>query len=195
VTSGPLPDDAAPAPATVGPPVEEPGGEPVPAPARARRLGGLLPVLALSLLTVLLLLSGWLAYQVYEQSRTRAASTQALEQARDAARVLFSYSHERLDEDFEAGLALATGEFREEYERTTREVVRPVAEEYDAEVQAEVVEAAVVSAEPDRVVALLFLNQTTTSTRVEGPKIDQSRVRMTLVQVGDRWRVEQVSAL
>jgi Mce-associated membrane protein len=186
------------APATAPATAPDPGVEapaPADAPRARRRLGGLLPVLALSLLTVLLLLTGYLAYEVRQEQRAQAAGREALPAARDAARILFSYSHERLDDDFEAGLALATGEFREEYERTTREVVRPVAEEYDAVVEAEVVDAAVVSSEPGRVVALVFLNQTTTSTRVDGPKIDQSRVRMTLVEVDGRWRVEQVSAL
>ena len=165
-----------------------------PAPRR-RRLGGLLPVLALSLLTVLLLLTGYLAWQVREDVRTDAARDDALAASRDAARLLFSYDHESLDEDFERGLAVTTGEFREEYERTTREVVRPVAEQYDAVVEADVVEAAVVSATPDRVVTVAFVNQTTTSTRVEGPKIDQSRVRMSLREVDGEWRVDQVSAL
>jgi Mce-associated membrane protein len=164
-------------------------------PAPRRRLGGLLPVLALSLLAVLLLLTGYLGYQAREQSRADTARADALAAARDAARLLFSYDHTTLDEDFERGLAVTTGGFREEYERTTREVVRPVAEQYDAVVEADVVEAAVVSADPDRVVTVAFVNQTTTSTRVEGPKIDQSRVRMSLRKVDGTWLVDQVNAL
>lgn len=177
-------DDAAQAPA----PAEE-------APARTRRVVGLLPVLALALLAALLLLSGWFTWQVLQDRRADTARQDGLAAARDAARLLFSYDHERLEDDFEAGLAVTTGGFREEYERTTREVVQPVAEQYDAAVEAVVVEAAVVQAEPDRVVALVFLNQTTTSTRVEGPKIDQSRVRMVLRDVDGRWLVERVNAL
>ncbi|HWG94647.1 MAG TPA: hypothetical protein VNU66_10530 [Mycobacteriales bacterium] len=175
------------------------GPAPQEAPAARRRrgagLGGLLPVLALSLLTVLVLLTGYLAWELRQQALTADARTEGIAAARDAARVLFSYDHESLDEDFAAGLALAGGEFREEYERTTRDVVRPVAEQYDAVVEASVVDAAVVSAAPDRITALVFLNQQTTSTRVEGPKIDQSRVRMELVRDGDDWRVVEVSAL
>lgn len=164
-------------------------------PRRRRRLGGLLPVLALSLLTVLVLLTGYLAWQVREDVRSDTARDEALAASRDAARLLFSYDFEQLDQDFERGLAVTTGEFREEYERTTREVVRPVAEQYDAVVEADVVEAAVVSATADRVVTVAFVNQTTTSTRVEGPKIDQSRVRMSLRKVDGEWRVDQVNAL
>jgi Mce-associated membrane protein len=139
--------------------------------------------------------TGYLGWQLREASRADTARTEALEAARDAARLLFSYDHEQLETDFAAGLEVTTGEFREEYQRTTRDVVTPVATEYDAVVQAEVVEAGVSSASGDEVVVVVYVNQSTTSTRVEGPKIDQSRVRMTLVTVDGQWRVRKVDAL
>ncbi|HVM27307.1 MAG TPA: hypothetical protein VM433_06500 [Mycobacteriales bacterium] len=185
-------------------PVEQPGDLAAASPdqptaaAPAGSGGGLrslLPVLALALVTVLLLLTGYLGWQAWQQSRTEAAREDALEAARTAGRVLFSYDHEQLDEDFEAGLAVATGTFREQYERTTRDVVRPVAEQYDTVVAADVVEAGVVSAQPERVVAVVYINQTTTSTRIEGPRIDQSRVRMSLRLVDGEWLVDEVRAL
>ena len=157
--------------------------------------GGALTVATVAALCVLAVLLGYLAFEVRERARADTARTEALETARDAARLLFSYDHTKLDEDFAAGLELTTGEFREEYQRTTQEVVRPVAEQYDAVVEAEVVDAAVVQASPDQVTALVYVNQTTTSTRVEGPKIDQSRVRMQLVKDGDEWLVSSVDAL
>ena len=171
-------------------PADEPG-------ERRRRLtaAGLLPVLVLALLSALVVLTAFLAWQLVQDSRTDTARDEALAASRDAARLLFSYDHEQLDDDFEAGLAVTTGQFREQYERTTREVVKPVAEQYDTVVEAEVVEAAVVQAEPDRVVTVVFLNQTTTSTAVEGPRVDQSRVRMGLRKVDGEWRVHRVDAL
>ena len=72
--------------------------------------------------------------------------------------------------------------FREDYAHDHQTVVRPSAEKYKAVVQAEVVAASVVRPrEPGRV--LLFVNQTTTSTRLDGPKVDLNRVRMTLEKV------------
>jgi Mce-associated membrane protein len=190
------------------PVASEPAAEPASGPAAvetdddlrpsgtsARSLAGLLPVVALAVVAVLIALTAFLAWKVWQDRRTDQARTEALAVSRDAARLLFSYDHSSLDEDFQAGLDVATGDFREEYERTTRDVVRPVAEQYDAVVEAEVAEAGVVSARPDRVVTIVFVNQTTTSTRVDGPKLDQSRVRMTLTRDGDRWLVERVDAL
>ncbi len=62
-------------------------------------------------------------------------------------------------------------------------------------VTAEVVSSSVVRASENRVVLLLFVDQTTTSTRLEGPKVDLNRVRMTLSRTGGQWLVSGVDAL
>lgn len=42
---------------------------------------------------------------------------------------------------------------------------------------------------------LVFLNQATTSTQTQGRQVDQSRVRMRLVEKDGRWLVAEVQAL
>lgn len=123
------------------------------------------------------------------------ARDEALRTARDAARLLLAYDYRRLDEDFAAGAALTADPFKSEYERTTTRLVRDVAMQYKAVVRAEVVQAGAVEVAEDRVVALLFVNQTTTSTRVQGAKVDLSRVRMVLQRIDGSWRVTGVDAL
>jgi Mce-associated membrane protein len=197
----PPPPAAAPAPAGPAPSDEPdatsaPPAEDLPSAPRRRRLVSLLPVALLALGAVLLAVGTvFLALDLREARETEEARTEALAQARDAARVLFSYDHETLDEDFAEGLAVTTGKFREEYAKTTSEVVKDVAVEYKAVVDATVREAGVISASPDEVLALVFLNQATTSNRVEGQKIDQSRVRMRLVEEDGEWLVAEVRAL
>jgi Mce-associated membrane protein len=88
-----------------------------------------------------------------------------------------------------------TGSFADDYAETTEEVVRPTALEVKAVVTAEVVSSSVVRADENRVVLLLFVDQTTTSTRLEGPKVDLNRVRMTLSRTGGQWLVSGVDAL
>jgi hypothetical protein len=193
-------------------PVEpEPAPEPEPAAVPGAQAAGSrtswLPVVVLGTIVGLLLGgTGFAAYEWFdrrgeradlarEQEQIDAASTAAMAAATEAATALFSYSHENLADDFEKGLAFTTGEFQEEYRRTTQEVVTPVAERYDAVVVAQVSDVGVVRATPDEVTALVFLNQVTTSTRVTGQQVDQSRVRMRLVERDGRWLVEEVDAL
>ena len=192
----PVAEPVAPEPEPEPEPAPEPEPEPVPVAAPARRGRGWLPLTAVGLTVALLAgATGFLAWQLRQQSLAQDARPDAVAAARDAARLLFSYDHQTLEEDFAEGLAVTTGEFRKEYSRTTKEVVTPVAEQYDAVVVAEVVEAAVIDAEAGEVTALVFLNQGTTSTRVQGQQVDQSRVRMHLVERDGKWLVEAVEAL
>lgn len=165
-------------------------------PGRSGRLAALAAVLVvtvgLAAVALLLLQRSRDAAEVASYYRPSSAPLTA---AREAGRLLFSYDHRTLDADFGAAKALTTGTFAKEYAQTTQSVVRPVATENKAVVEASAVAQALASAEQGRVVALVFVNQVTTSTKVRGEKVDQSRVRMTLVERGDRWLVSKVEAL
>lgn len=169
---------------------------------RRRRRGRLCALLAV--LTVLALAAtGVLAWEYAEGRRTDAARGQAQAAARKAAPVVLSYDYRRLDEDFAAARGHLTGAFKEEYGRTTDKVVAPTAKKYHGVVKASVVSppgggepaASVVSVSPDRAVVLLFVNQVTTSTQVNGSRVDLNRVRMTMTRTSGGWKVSAVDAL
>ncbi|MEU6572335.1 hypothetical protein [Streptomyces sp. NPDC046805] len=156
----------------------------------------------------LLLVAGLVAVAVlgwrYEQGRrTDQAREEALAAARKAAPVVLSYDYRHLDRDFGRTRALLTGSFLKEYGKTTKTVVGPTARKYHGVVKATVAApkdggapaASVVSAAPDRVVVLLFVNQSTRSTQVSGSRVDLNRVRMTLTRTSGGWKVSAVDAL
>jgi Mce-associated membrane protein len=155
-----------------------------------RLLAGLL-ALTLSALTAF----GLVAYQVRSDQRVETARDQAIAAAHDHAQTILSYDYRHLDADFAAARATLTGGFARDYKVTTTTLVRPGAEQYHVVVKAEVAAQSVVSATADQVVVLLFVNQTTTSTRLDGPKVDLNRVRLTLVKTGGSWLVSKVVAL
>ncbi|WP_406727023.1 hypothetical protein WJ438_23720 [Streptomyces sp. GD-15H] len=169
--------------------------------ARSRR--GLYGALLALVLVVGLVAVAVLGLQYRDARRADAARDEALAAARKAAPVVLSYDHRHLERDFSRALAHLTGDFREEYRRTTKTVVAPTAAKYRGVVKATVVEppgggapaASVVSAAPDRVVVLLFVNQVTVSTQVTGPRLDLNRVRMTLSRTSQGWKVSGVDAL
>lgn len=154
------------------------------------------PILALVLTTLLMAVAaGFVWFKVHQHDATESARRAALEASRDASRVLFSYDYRELSKDFAAGKAVTTGAFRNQYADTTAKVVTPVATQKKAVVKAEVVSAGVVRASQSTVVTVVFVNQVTTSSLQAGPKVDLSRVRMTLQHVGGRWLVSKVEAL
>ncbi|MDK1343767.1 hypothetical protein QNO09_10685 [Streptomyces sp. 378] len=171
-----------------------------PGPAGRRRL--LTLVLAVLLVTGLVALAA-LGWQYRDGRLTETARTEALAAARKAAPIVLSYDYRRLDKDFSTARAHLTGDFRDEYGKTTKTVVAPTARKYHGVVKATVAApgsggdpaVSVVSASPDKVVVLLFVNQVTESTQVSGARVDQNRVRMTMDRTGDGWRVSAVDAL
>jgi Mce-associated membrane protein len=150
-------------------------------------------LLALTLVAVAVLVL--VGYRVRAEDRVETARVQALAAAQDNAVTILSYDYRHLDADFAAARKTLTGQFATDYASTTRSVVRPGAEQYHAVVKAEVAAGSVVSATADKVVVLLFVNQTTTSTRLDGPRVDLNRVQLTMVPVDGRWLVSKVTAL
>ncbi|MGH3342907.1 MAG: hypothetical protein ACRDPK_08495 [Carbonactinosporaceae bacterium] len=152
-------------------------------------------VLILVLLLVLAAAAtGFLGYRVRAASQTDEARTEALAAAKANASKILAYDHRHLDEDFAAARKVTTGKFRNDYTKTTS-TLKPTATDIKAVVKADVVASSVVSAEPDRVVVLLFVNQITTSNRLDAPRVDLNRVRMGLEQVDGTWLVSDVDAL
>jgi Mce-associated membrane protein len=138
---------------------------------------------------------GLVAYRVRGDQMVETARDQAAAAAHDNAEVILSYDYRHLDANFAAARATLTGGFARDYKVTTTKLVRPGAEQYHVVVKAEVASQSVVSASAHQVVVLLFVNQTTTSTRLDGPRVDLNRVRLTLVKVDGRWLVNKVVAL
>ncbi|MFI7020492.1 hypothetical protein [Streptomyces sp. NPDC050164] len=171
-----------------------------PGPGGRRRL--LTLVLAVLLVVGLAALAA-LGWQYRDGRLTETARTEALAAARKAAPIVLSYDYRRLDKDFSRARAHLTGDFRDEYGKTTKTVVAPTARKYHGVVKATVAApgsgaapaASVVSASPDKVVVLLFVNQVTESTQVSGSRVDLNRVRMTMDRTGDGWKVSAVDAL
>lgn len=166
---------------------------------RGRRL--LTLVLGVLLLAALVA-TAVLGWQYRDGSRTESARTQALTAAQKAAPVVLSYDYRHLDKDFASARTHLTGGFHAEYGKTTKAVVGPTAKKYRGVVKATITApatgtpaASVVSASPDKVVVLLFVNQVTESTQVSGSRVDLNRVRMTMARTDGGWKVSGVDAL
>jgi Mce-associated membrane protein len=55
-----------------------------------------------------------------------------------------------------------------------------------------VVDSAIQSASKDEVVVLLFVDQSVSNASVPDPRIDRSRIKMTMAYVDGRWRASKV---
>lgn len=147
---------------------------------------GILPGLAL----VLAMAAGYLKWQdnsVRDSDKARAESMQV---AKDSTVRMLSYKPESVDKDLNGARDLLTGEFRDEYTSLINDVVIPGAQQKKISAVATVPAAGSVSADPNKAVVLLFVNQTVVVGQ-DAPTDTASTVRVTLEKSGDRWLISK----
>lgn len=174
---------------TSEPSAEELFEEDTPTPGRRRRR--ILSALVVALFVALLSVSGFLGWQVWQNHQVAQAGQQAREAATSYAQVLTSIDSNKVDENFDQVLAGATGEFKDMYSQSSMQL-RQLLIDNKASAHGVVVESAVQSAEKDRVVVLLFVDQSVTNSTVPDPRIDRSRIKMTMEKVDGQWRAAKV---
>ena len=134
-------------------------------------------------------------HQYRPESATENVDSMAAKKASDGAVALLSYKAETVQSDLEASQKLLTGQFLDYYQKFTREVVIPAAQEKKVSTQATVSSAAVTSAAPDSATVILFVNQLTTTASAPEPSAAASTLRVTLTKVGDNWLISALDPI
>jgi Mce-associated membrane protein len=196
-----------PAPVAAGPPPPEPAAvaasdvtSPV-ADAPAGRVGRVGPpaVAAVVVLAVLaavtVALAGLVASRVSSVNAVDATRGDVVGAATSGVATVLSYDYRHLDSDFARAQGLLTASFRKQYDDTTAKGVRPLAAKYKAISSADVSAAGVVEDGRDRAVVLVFVNQTVTNSQLSAPRLDRSRIKVSLVRSHGRWLIDKLTTL
>ena len=163
-------------------------GEEPETPPRSRNVRRLA---AAALAAALLAALGVLGWQVLSEQRLNRAAAEAQRTAVDYAQVLTSIDSDKVDENFRQVLDGATGEFKDMYSASSGEL-RQLLIDNKATARGVVIDSAVQSISTDRAVVLLFVDQSVSNTKLPDPRIDRSRMKMTLEKVDGRWRASKV---
>ena len=147
--------------------------------------------MAVLIFVAALALSGFLGWKLWQKSEIEQAGQQARAAADSYAQVLTSIDSNRVDENFDQVLAGATGEFKDMYSQSSMQL-RQLLIDNKASAHGVVVESAVQSATRDTVVVLLFVDQSVSNTQVPDPRIDRSRIKMTMQKVDGKWLTSKV---
>ncbi|GAY16447.1 DUF3329 domain-containing protein [Mycobacterium sp. shizuoka-1] len=148
-------------------------------------------VLLGALIVALLGVSGFLGWQVWQEHRVEVAARDGQAAAVRYAQILTSIDSNNVDQNFAEVLNGATGEFKDMYSQSSAQL-RQLLVDNKASARGIVIDSAVQSATPDTVVVLLFVDQTVSNTAAPDPRIDRSRVKMTLEKVDGAWRASKV---
>jgi Mce-associated membrane protein len=151
---------------------------------------GILP----SLLVVSLAVSGFLGWKQWQEHQIKQAGEQAQQAAIAYAQVLTSIDSNNVDQNFRQVLDGATGEFKDMYTQSSVQL-RQLLIDNKATAHGVVVDSAIQSESTNKVVVLVFIDQTVTNTQAPDPRIDRSRIKITMEKVDGRWRASKVQLL
>ncbi len=118
-----------------------------------------------------------------------AAAHRAIQAASDGAVAVLSYSYDHLNRDFDNAKSRLTGDFLTYYRKFTDNVVAPTAQQGQLTASAKVIRAAISDLHPNSAVVLVFVDQTTASTKKKDPEKTQSAVLVTLTKVNGSWLI------
>lgn len=168
-------------------------------PARAGRLPRRWRITSLVALTALVAVTAWaalrLAARVRQDDAVAQARTAALAAAATEIRQILSYDYRSIGADLTRARNDTTGQFRGEFAVLASQLIGPAASQQHTVTTAAVPAASVVSATPDQVVVLLFIDQRTQSRVRPQPQQTAGQLRVTMQRVGGRWLVAQFQAL
>ena len=119
----------------------------------------------------------------------------ALAAATTGVATVLSYDYQHLQSDFAKAEALLTPKFRAQYKKTTAAGVEPLAAKYRARSSAVVAAAASVSTSAGSAVVLVFVDQTVTNSQLAAPRLDRSRIDVTLVRSGGQWLIDKLAPI
>lgn len=162
------------------------------APSTGRRWPRRIGVTALLLVTTVAaacaVVLGW---KLKDARDVASAADQARATARNYAVTLTSVNSDGLDQNFTDVLDGATGEFKEMYAQSS-EQLKQLLIDNQATAQGTVIEDGIKSATKTKVEVLLFVDQSVTNTVTPDPRMDRSRVVMTMELVDGRWLASEV---
>jgi Mce-associated membrane protein len=151
-------------------------------------VGALVVIAALAAGLILSLL------RVSDLNTVNSARSSALAAAKTYTIEVASYDYRHLTRNFGVVEAHSTASFKGTWSQSSQALI-PVLTKYHATSVAQVVAAGVESASTNRVVVVLFVNQTVTNDTQRQATTDQSRLEMTLVHEHGHWLIDKLTLL
>ena len=149
---------------------------------------------AVAVLATLVLLG--LAVKDWREADDLAAAADASQSVRaavtDKVEALLSYQYDTFDQDRATAEKSMTSSFRAEYAPTVSEI-RDRARQQKRSQEAQVAAVSVISATPDTVKTLVFVNTMSSTEGSKRQRLMQNRVEVTMVKQGDQWLIDKLT--
>lgn len=162
-------------------------------PSRLRRL--LRPAVVVAVLAVLLVAGGavWAWLKIQDLEQRAAAPEEARQAAVGFAKDLGTYDYRDMEGNFQLVTDRSTGNFSGQLRQITQ-AMSPLLTQTQATSKGTVPAAGVVTADESRAVVVVFLDQTIKNTNTAQPRVDRSRMQVTLVKQDGVWKLDHLEA-
>jgi Mce-associated membrane protein len=161
-------------------------------PSRGKRwLRHTLTAVTIAIFVAALGSSGYFWWQDQQQKDIDSASRAALSSAERFAVTLTSIDTNGVDQNFAQVIDGSTGEFKDMYSQSASQL-RQVLIDNKAMSKGTVIDSAVKSGSKTKVDVVLFVDQWITNVASPKPRLDRSRVAMTMELVDGRWLASKV---
>jgi Mce-associated membrane protein len=167
---------------------ETPDAPPSP---RTRRLRYTLTAATILVFVAALGSSGYFGWQYKQQKDIDSASRAALSSAKRFAVTLTSIDTNSVDQNFTQVVDGSTGEFKDIYSQSASQL-RQVLIDNKAMSKGTIIDSAVKSGSKTKVDVVLFVDQWITNVVSPQPRLDRSRVAMTMELIDGRWLASKV---
>lgn len=117
----------------------------------------------------------------------------AVTQARQRVAQLLTYSADTIDADIDRARADTAGSFAQYYGPFAQREIAPAVRQEGTSSVAVVSRAAAVSATPDTVVVVVFIDQQTSSKAQPQPRSTSSTARVTMTKVAGQWLISELT--
>ncbi|OHU26790.1 hypothetical protein BKG76_07290 [Mycobacteroides franklinii] len=139
-------------------------------------------------------LSGEWRTTLIRDREVHEAGRQAQDASADFILALTNVDYRDLDRQRSAVLEKSTGQFKKTYENSSAQL-RQVLAENKSKAEGKVTASAIQSESVDKVVVLLFVDQSVSNVAVPDPRQDKSRVKITMEKVDGRWLASDVELI
>ncbi|OSC30240.1 Mce protein [Mycobacterium vulneris] len=136
-------------------------------------------------------LAGGLGWKLWDEHTVSQAGHAAQRTAINYAQVLTSIDSSQVDQNFSAVLDGATGEFKDTYTKASAQL-RQLLIDNKAAAHGTVVDSAIQSQTKNKVVVLLMVDQTVSNAARPDGRVDRSRMKVTMENIGGRWLAGKV---
>lgn len=141
-----------------------------------------------------LVFSGIVGSKVWRQHQIDAAGEQALAVAIPYTETLTSIDSNDIDESFRRILNGATGDLKKDFTPASVQL-RQLLLDNKAASHGKVVNSAIQYKSTDKVVLLMMVDQSITNTQRPDPRVDKSRMKITMEKIDGRWLASKLEYL